>query len=130
MKPSAPIAALLASVFALHLGVAVSFARLSPQAGGMQQMAMMQAVPDAAADGASATEAIPSSEEAPCPDEGPCNVPGMPGNCPSVASCAPAISSSFDEVAFNKSLDLEPAVLSSQLPHTPTSPPELPPPRA
>lgn len=130
MKSSALIAALLASVFGFHLVMAVGFAHMGQQQGDMAEMAAIQITVEAAGEGNTATESIPSSEEAPCPDERPCNVPGMPGHCPSVASCALAISSPFSEVAFDASLDLKPAAMSSQLPYTLTSPPELPPPRA
>lgn len=128
MKRSRLIAALLASFFALHLTVASGVAR-ALQSGGMADMGMMQMAPDSAMNAMSDAGEPPSSDEEPYPDEGPCNIPGMPGSCPSVASCALAISSVHEEVASDV-LPAPAAVLSSQLPHTRTSPPELPPPRA
>ena len=90
---------------------------------------MVEMAPDSAMSAVSDAGEPSSSDEEPCPDEGPCNIPGMPGSCPTVASCALAISSIHEEVAFDV-LPAPAAVLSSQLPHTRTSPPELPPPRA
>ena len=113
----------------LHLTVAGGLAS-ALQPGGMAEMGMAQAAPEAAMAMMSAAVEVPSSDEAPCPDEAPCSMPGMPGHCPSATSCTVAISPTTGEIAFDVLLPLPAAVTSSQLPHSRTSSPELPPPRA
>jgi hypothetical protein len=129
MKRSRLVATLLASLFALHLTVAGGLARAF-QSDGMAGMDRMQAAPEAAMSMTSVVVGEPPSDEAPCPGELPCSMPGMPGHCPSALSCALAYSSTSGEVAFDVLLPLTAGVTSPQLPHTRTSPPELPPPRA
>ena len=130
MKRSRLVAALLASFFVLHLTVAGGLARAF-QPEGMAGMNMMQAAPEAATGMMmSAAVGAPSSDEEPCSDEAPCSMPGMPGACPSAISCALVISPPLAETAIDVLLPLPAAVTSSQIPHTRTSPPELPPPRA
>lgn len=129
MKRSRLVATLLASLFVLHLTVAGGLASAF-QPGGMAQMNIVQAAPGAATTMVSAVVGAPSSDEAPCPDVAPCSMPGMPGHCPSASSCALAFSAEAEEITFDVLPPLSAAVTSSQVPHTRTSPPELPPPRA
>lgn len=126
MKRTRLIAALLAGLFALHLTVAGGVAR-ALQSGDMAGMEMMGTAADAAMPAMDAS----SSDQAPCPDETPCSMPGMPsGHCPSAISCAVAAIRAPDEAALDLRLPLPESVTPSPLPHTRTSPPELPPPRA
>jgi hypothetical protein len=130
MKRSRSIAALFASLFVLHLMVVGGLAFAAQPSGDMSGMGMMQMASTAAADGMVVDAEAPVSDEGACPEEAPCDMPGMPGYCPSVASCAVGISSPLHAVAFDFSTPLEsPVVASSQVPHTRTSPPELRPPR-
>jgi hypothetical protein len=133
MTRSRLIAALLASLFALHLTVVGGLAG-ARSSDGMAAMAMSGAAPGEAMDGmaaaadVSSSEDGPASDQAPCPEDAPCDLPGMP-HCPLVVSCALAVSSPQKDVALGTLLPARAAGASSQLPHTRTSPPELRPPR-
>lgn len=138
MNCSRLVAALLASFFALHLTVVGGLAGALSSDGmaGMAGVAMAHVAPGAGVEemagadmGEAGSEDAPASDEAPCPEEAPCDVPGMPGHCPLVVSCALAVSSVQEDIAFDLLLPARAAALTSQLPHTRTSPPELRPPR-
>lgn len=131
MNRSRLISALLASLFALHLTVVGGLAGALSSDG---MMAMRQAVPDAGMSdmvaGEPTTEDAPVSDESPCPEEAPCDIPGVPGHCPLLVACALAFPSTGENATIDLLLPARAAVLSSQLPHTRTSPPERRPPRA
>lgn len=106
-------------------------ARALEPSGDMSGMGMMEMASEVSASAAAVDAGSKASDEAPCPDQAPCDMPGMPGQCPSASSCVLAVSAPPYAVALHLPAPLQsPAVASSQVPHTRTSPPELPPPRA
>ena len=127
-----PFAALLASLFALHLAVVGGLAFAMPGAGGVQVIAIQGSdvpMPDMAV---SAEAPASSSEDMPCSDEPPCQMPGMPSGCPSTLPCPSALSVPDGQTSFALASTqmLRPAAVAVRAPHTRLSPPELPPPRA
>jgi hypothetical protein len=128
MNRSRRFAALLASLFLLHLVMAAGgIMSVATDAAAAQNAGT--AVTDLAA--APAADATSSQEEMPCSDEAPCHVPGAPSSCPSAVPCASAVMSSAQPViALVSPSLLRPTAVVLRAPHTRLSPPELPPPRA
>lgn len=124
-------AALLGSLFALHLMVVGGLAHEVPGAGASAMAAALESAVSMRLHATSETSAA-SADEARCPDAEDCPMPQMPGGCTSAAPCPSAVSvpagpASF---AFASPRAVRGAVATVSAPHERLSPPDFPPPRA